>query len=121
MELTDRDMERARRGGKNRPASDFAERVLCPGCNKVKILTTDYVCARCLLLVHVEPISKLAAKEPRVKNRFVRGVRRGTVCDRCDTAVQWMCRDREQSGRHVLCEIPDEYDLQIEHGLHHVR
>lgn len=35
-------------------------------------------------------------------------------CLKCEPHVQRECSERVRAGRYILCETPDEYDLQVE-------
>jgi hypothetical protein len=58
---------------------------------------------------------ELVGQQPRVDKKYKhRGRGQMGACGACEDAVRFMCRDREQAGRHVMCEIPDSYDMEQE-------
>ena len=116
MTLSDRDLTRAKRGGRNRPAVDFVERVLCPSCGKTKIKTTEYLCCYCMNNNQQLDPPKLAATKPRYVKPRTHNNYGISACSRCPDNIRLMCRDRCDSGRHVLCEIPTEEELRMEHA-----
>ena len=117
MNFTDTNAVRASRGGRNREALDYVDRVLCPSCGKTRIKTTEYVCAYCMEHNQQLDPPRLVAEKPRYERPSKRGPNAGTACSRCPVNIQLMCVDRCNAGRHVLCEIPTEEELRMEHEI----
>ena len=60
----------------------------------------------------------LTATEPRHKPGYTRGPQRGGqgACSKCPENIRLICEDRGRNGRYVLCELPDELDMVVEHA-----
>jgi hypothetical protein len=59
-----------------------------------------------------EKMTVQIASEPKRRRSGYKRQRVG--CLKCEPHIQKECAERVSAGRYILCETPDEYDLQVE-------